>query len=317
MLFIDTHIDTLWAMKKENRKFSDVSTIGHVDLARAQQAGLLCGFFTGFPTESHYITENMLCEWIMMVRNPANKMTQIRNYSELKGLMIRREANSDQNLAEIGIVLHFEGAAGIDSGLNRLHIYYEVGLRSLGLTWNETNQFATGQEGDKTRGITTEGKDLVSTMEDLGILVDVSHLNDKSLWEVVDATNGPIYASHSNVRKIASHNRNLEDDMIVAIANSGGSIGINLYQAFLANDPKKASIKSAITMFEEVISLTGVSNVHSGADLDGATLPHDMKDIRDIPILLDTVKEELSLTESDLKKIQYENMMRIMKESWK
>lgn len=316
-MFIDTHIDTLWAMRKENRVFSDKSDQGHVDLSRAQSSGLLCGFFTGFPTESQFITEQMLAEWINMTGEPKNQMTRINNIADLDRLIIERKAETDISKHQIGTLLHFEGAAGIDSSLHRLYIYYDVGLRSMGLTWNETNQFATGQEGDKNRGLTAEGKDLLSAMENLGIMVDISHLNDKSFWEVVYHTTGPIFASHSNVRKHAQHNRNLLDDMVVAVADSDGSIGINLYTSFLETDGNQASIKSAIKMFEEVISLTGVNHVHSGADLDGATLPNDMKDINDIPRLLELVKEDLSLTTNDLEKIKTENVIRVMKKSWK
>ncbi|MCE7734424.1 MAG: hypothetical protein GPJ54_06065 [Candidatus Heimdallarchaeota archaeon] len=317
MTWIDTHIDTLWAMQKEDREFYEFSEKGHIDLPRAQEADLLCGFFTGFPSDSQYVTENVLRKWLNMVNNPQNQFQRIYKYSDIETLSIDRAKSNSKSENKIGIVLHFEGAAGIDSELNRLYIYYDVGLRSMGITWNETNQFATGQEGNKDRGLTSYGFDLLDAMEGLGIMIDVSHLNDKSFWDVANNSNSPIYASHSNVRRIANHNRNLLDDMITTIADSGGSIGINLYKAFLENDPEKASIDSAVNMAREIVNLTGPNHLHMGADLDGATLSDDLTDIRDIPRVFDKIEENLELNSQEMNLIKRENVMRLMKNVWK
>lgn len=317
MSWIDTHIDTLWAMQTENREFHELSEKGHVDLPRAQQANLLCGFFTGFPSDSQYTTERVLRKWLNMVNTPQNRFKRIFNYSDIENLYMTRNYSSNVSNNHIGIVLHFEGAVGIDSELNRLYIYYDVGLRSMGLTWNETNQFATGQENKTDRGLTSYGFDLLSAMEDLGIMIDVSHLNDKSFWDVANNTSGPIYASHSNVRKIANHNRNLLDNMITTIADSGGSIGLNLYKAFLENEPDTASINSVVTMAREIVNLTGPKHLHMGADLDGATLPDDLTDIRDIPRVFDKIEKDLGLNSQEMDLVKRENVMRIMKKVWK
>lgn len=127
-----------------------------------------------------------------------------------------------------------EGAAGLDTSLNPLFIYHACGLRSLGLTWNEKNQFATGADGNSERGLTHEGLDLVSAAQDLGIIIDVSHLNDRSLQDLLDKTRKPLLASHSNLRKWADHKRNLSDDFVKAIADTGGSIGLNFCANFLS-----------------------------------------------------------------------------------
>lgn len=317
MTWIDTHIDTLWAMEKEEREFYEISDKGHIDLSRAQTADLLCGFFTGFPSDSQYTTERVLRNWLNMINEPANKFQRIYNYNDIQNLISQRASSSTTSDNKIGIVLHFEGAAGIDSELNRLYIYYNVGLRSMGITWNETNQFATGQEGNKDRGLTSYGFDLLDAMEGLGIMIDVSHLNDKSFWDVANHTNAPIYASHSNVRKIANHNRNLLDDMIVAIADSGGSIGLNLYKGFLETDPDNASIDSVVTMAREIVNLTSPKHLHMGADLDGAVLPDDLKDILDIPTVFDKIELGLGLNTQEMDLIKRQNVMRLMKKVWK
>ena len=316
-MFIDTHIDTLWAMNKQKREFHTSSEVGHVDLHRAQQADLLCGFFTGYPTDGHYRTEKMLANWVRMVNDPRNRFRKIETMADLNALIDSRKEVEENEHRNIGIVLHFEGASGIDTDLNRLYIYHELGLRSMGLTWNEENFFATGQEQGEHRGLTGAGKDLLSAMEDLGIIIDVSHLNDKSFWDVLSHTNSPTMASHSNIREIADHRRNLTVEMAQALVDTGGSIGVNLYKAFLNSEPEKASAADAVRMFEKIIEIGGTASVHSGADLDGATLPDDMTDITSLPPLFDRVKEELSLDEGDMEKIKWGNVTRIMKHYWK
>ncbi|MFV2016502.1 MAG: dipeptidase, partial [Candidatus Heimdallarchaeota archaeon] len=278
-MYIDTHLDTLWAMRKQNRVFNVESKNGHVDLPRAQKAGLLAGFFTGFPTDNHYTTERMLRKWLEFTTNQSNKLIKIENSLQLDLLLEERKQTNQQLDYKIGAILHFEGASGIDTELNRLYIYYNCGLRSMSVTWNEQNQFATGvgPDNDHTRGFTPEGLDLLSTMNDLGIIIDVSHLNDKSFWDVINHTNGPVIASHSNLRKFADHPRNITDEMVQAIADCGGTIGINFCKGFLSTkDTHKANHRCALEMIREVVDLTGTSSVNIGSDFDGCTLPEDM-----------------------------------------
>ncbi len=314
-MFIDTHIDTLWAMKKQNREFYESSDEGHIDLSRAQEANLLAGFFTGYPSNSTYTTEKMMADWVKMVNQPKNMMYQIKSFKDLENLEMQRNGNR-MNEMEIGVILSLEGSSGIDTGLNRLYIYYQMGLRSIGLTWNEENQFATGQAQGEHRGLTGEGFDLLSAVEDLGIIIDVSHLNDKSFWDVLNNTNSPVIASHSNVRYLADHRRNLTREMIEAIHSSGGSIGINLCTHFLNDDAEKASMNDAIRMFGEIIKIADIKSVHLGADLDGAPLPRDMKDISSIPELFNNLKLDLNLSNNELNLIKKDNVKRIIKKIW-
>ncbi|MDH5645910.1 MAG: dipeptidase, partial [Candidatus Heimdallarchaeota archaeon] len=281
-MYIDTHLDTRWALTRQDRSFSIRSSIGHIDLDRARDANLLCGFFTGYPTESQYSTESMLKDWIIMTNDPNNHFIRINQYQDLeKHLNLLKTGSTDK----IGSVLHFEGAAGIDTELNRLYIYYDLGLRSLGVTWNDTNQFATGVPGPIERGFTKEGLDLLDALNSLGIMVDVSHLNDTSFWDVINHSTGPVFASHSNLRKYADDPRNLTDEMVIAISDTGGSIGINLCKGFLSTDQAKhpANMGCAVSMIKEVIGLTSINSVHIGTDMDGCTLSDDLLDITSMP----------------------------------
>lgn len=318
-MYIDTHLDVLFHMKTNFRPFSPSSTSGHVDLSRARQGGLLAGFFVVFPTENHFYIDEGVQRWLDLVHNPKNSLEGIFSINSLDDLIKRNISENDTSERNIGAIMHFEGAAGIDSALNRLYIFYECGLRSMSLTWNESNLFATGAGGQKDRGLTMEGKDLLSTLEDLGVLIDVSHLNDKSFWQVISHTNKPVIASHSNLRKFADHKRNLTNEMVLEIAKTGGSVGINFCEGFLSTkETHKANKFCAMEMVREIVSLSENTNsVHIGSDFDGCTVPEDVKDISTMTKFFQELQERLNLSEEDLMNIQFQNIRKILERVWK
>ncbi|MHA1991377.1 MAG: dipeptidase [Candidatus Hodarchaeales archaeon] len=318
-MYIDTHVDVLYHMKSFMRKFSPQSDDGHIDLTRARKGDFLAGFFAIFPTENSYYIDEGARRWLDFVADPKNHIRFIKNTIDLKDLLNQRRNPKGEDEKNIGAIMHIEGAAGIDTSLHKLYILYECGLRSVGLTWNETNHFATGVGGDKNRGLTKEGEDLISALGDLGIILDVSHLNDKSFWNVVKNTNKPILASHSNLRKRADHKRNLTDDMVKEIAKTGGSIGINFHKGFLStNDKHPANRFCAMEMIHEIISITGnADHAHIGSDFDGCSVPEDIKDVSFMPTFFKELKNRIGLTDEEIEKIQYKNVLRIMESNWK
>ncbi len=314
-MYIDTHLDTLWQMNKVDRIFSERSEPdkGHIDLVKAKEGELFIGFFTGYPNNNSYSTESMLRKWIEFANEPKNKIQRIISKPDLKNHYDNWQENKS-----LGAVLHFEGAAGIDTELNRLYIYHEMGLRSMGVTWNEQNQFATGLDGDPLRGFTKEGFDLLSAMEDLGIIIDVSHLNDLCFWDVVNTTNSPIIASHSNLRGVADHPRNLTDEMVQAIVDTGGSIGMNFCNAFLSTEEGSPATRDHVFhMINEVIGLSDVNHVHIGSDFDGCKVPDDIKDVSTMTSFFTDLQAKYSMSDADIRKIESGNMIRIMNEVWK
>jgi len=317
-MYIDTHLDTLSQSLRVERKFSELSDEGHVDLVKAREAGLFLGFFTGFPTESAYATERMMRRWIEFVNNTDNHLRQVADLNDLEQHTQHFSA-VDGMEHDIGAVLHFEGAAGIDTELNKLYIYHGLGLRSMSLTWNEQNQFATGVKGEKNRGLTMEGTDLIDKMADLGIIVDISHLNDTSFWDVIEYYDGPVIASHSNLRSLADHPRNLTEDMAQAVIDTGGTIGVNFCRGFLSTDEEEhpANRNCAKSMINRLVELGSTDNVHIGSDFDGCTIPDDVGDMRIIPQLMTELQNEHELTADDISKITHGNMIRVIKEIWK
>ncbi|MHA1984201.1 MAG: dipeptidase [Candidatus Hodarchaeales archaeon] len=318
-MYIDTHVDVLYHMKAFMRKFSPQSDDGHIDLARARKGEFLAGFFAIFPTENSYYIDEGARRWLDFIADSNNHMRFIKNSNDLKKLITERKNEKSEEDKNIGAIMHIEGAAGIDTSLHKLYILYECGLRSIGLTWNETNHFATGTGGDKNRGLTKEGEDLISSMDDLGIILDVSHLNDKSFWDVVDKTNKPILASHSNLRKRANHRRNLTNEMVKEIAKTDGSIGINFHKGFLSTDDEHPANRfCAMEMIQDIISITGnTDHVHIGSDFDGCSVPEDIKDVSFMPTFFLELKDRINLTNEEIEKIQYKNVMRVIESNWK
>jgi len=236
--------------------------------------------------------------------------------------------NFDQLQAKWGkefcVFLGAEGLSSIEKNPHYLDTLYNKGLRHASLTWNESNAFATGVTGDHDRGLTSMGESIVKRIEDLGILLDVSHLNEKSFWDLSKLVNKPLIASHSNLRKLSDHPRNLTDDQVRFIGESKGLIGINAYHEFVSRSKENQSIDGLVKHIVESCNLIGIDHVSLGFDffgyLEGETVdsfssdtPHiaNFEDVSKAGNLLEILKQEFSLGE--IRKICYENYFRVIK----
>ena len=220
---------------------------------------------------------------------------------------------------KIAVVLGMEGMASVTSE-SKLEAFYEKGVRHGSLTWNEANQLATGVEGPVARGLTALGKKLVKKMQQLGMLVDVSHLNEKSFWEVVDIAEAPIMASHSNCYALCQHPRNLKDDQVKAIADVGGMIGVNAWPDFVHDE-----FPSAEKLMEHVAHLAdkvGCEHVAFGFDfcdfLSEGTVndlngkhreTKHLESVEKVPGLIDLMRQK-GFHEKEMQAIAYENMFK-------
>ncbi|MZQ98250.1 MAG: membrane dipeptidase [Acidaminobacter sp.] len=208
-------------------------------------------------------------------QNPKQRLAEIikaaqAELEEASGLLhLVRSASDFDAAAALGkmpVVWGVEGLSGIGSDLGGLEALYDLGIRHMSLTWNEANPLATGVKQAPDRGLTALGFEAVRQIEALGILLDVSHLNEKSFWEVMSATSKPLIASHSNARALCDAARNLTDEQIRAIASTGGIIGINSYRDFIDLDPAKQTIERFVDHIDYIVSLVGVQHVGLGYD---------------------------------------------------
>lgn len=189
---------------------------------------------------------------------------EIKENKKLKLIRTKDDFKKIKSDSSLNIVFSMEGLEPLGSDLTLLNVFYELGLRSASLTWNNRNYFAAGVS--EVGGLSTLGKKAVKKMEELGIIVDVSHLNEEGFWDIINIATKPIIASHSNASALYKCDRNLTDDQIKAIVKTGGVIGIVCY---FTEDEEKMSLESYMDHLEYMIKIAGEDHVGLGLDFNG------------------------------------------------
>jgi membrane dipeptidase len=221
-------------------------------------------------------------------------------------------------------VMHLEGAEAIDSALEALDLWYAAGLRSLGPVWSRPNAFGHGvpfispSTPDTGPGLTAAGEALVRRCAELGILVDLSHLNEAGFWDVARAEPGPLVASHSAAHSLCAASRNLTDAQLDAIGASGGLVGIVFACPFLRSDfaddpatPLELIAEHAAYVAQRI----GVAHVALGSDFDGATIPAPLGDVAGVPRLLDALTQ-IGFSAPEIAAIGWQNWRRVLGDWW-
>lgn len=211
-------------------------------------------------------------------------------------------------------LLSIEGLYFTENGSNDIETLFEKGVRCISLTWNPDNKFSGGILGKTGEGLTKEGRKLVNRAFELGILVDVSHISDHGFYDIAEIAksyNLPFAATHSNSRKLCHHMRNLDNDMLRLLADSGGFTGINMYSCFL-NDECSADINDVVKHIEYICGITGPSHVGFGSDFDG--IDRNRSALEGPWNMSDVLEKLLSMNykEDDVKKIGSGNIERVL-----
>lgn len=214
---------------------------------------------------------------------------------------------------DCNFLLCIEDGIAVGKNLNILEEYYNLGVRLITLTWSFKNTIATGiNESNIDDGLSRFGKKLISKMNDLGIIIDVSHIANKSFWDVIEYSNQPIIASHSNAFSKCDHHRNLTDNQIKAISDRKGIIGINFYPKFLNNDYKKASIEDVYKHIDYIINLIGDKNISIGTDFDGMDInASDIKGYESICDIIDYLYMK-NYSKETVENIFYRNALNLL-----
>jgi membrane dipeptidase len=222
-------------------------------------------------------------------------------------------------------VLHLEGAEAIDPGLEALELWYEAGLRSLGPVWSRPNAFGHGvpfispSSPDTGPGLTDAGQALVRRCAELGIMVDVSHLNEAGFWDLARLELGPLVATHSGIHAICPTSRNVTDAQLDAVGASGGLVGIVFAVRFLRPDFGD-DVDTPLSLIAEharyVAERIGVAHVALGSDYDGATIPAPLGDVAGTPRLLDALRSA-GFNSDDLAAIGWGNWRRVLGAWWR
>jgi membrane dipeptidase len=349
----DGHNDTLTqirnAPEEDRRSFLERSDRGHVDLPRAREGGLVGGFFAIFTANPGLERElrpvvgpggaEVPGAWTVSLPPRLDRRMALgytlsvmsdlfRIEQEAQGaLAVVRTARELRRCMEDGtfaVILHIEGVEALDTGLEALDVLVQAGLRSLGPVWSRPNAFGHGVPFDFPRspdtgpGLTTAGKRLVGACNRLGVMVDLSHLNEAGFWDVARLSQAPLVATHSCAWALSPSPRNLTDRQIDVIGESGGLVGINFHRGFLRADghsDAETSLTEIVRHARYVADRIGVEHVALGSDFDGAHMPSDLPDVTALPLLMDALGNA-GFGPDDLHLIGTGNWVRVLEETW-
>jgi membrane dipeptidase len=310
---------------------------GHLDVPRARAGGLTAGIFAVF-TPSPERHDPIISDggWEEPLPPPlapgvaaehalrtAGRLHRLEQLGAVR--LVRDVADLDSCAADgvLGAVLHLEGAEAIGPDLEALELWYAAGLRSLGLVWSRPNAFGHGVAGrfpsspDTGDGLTPAGTRLVERCNELGILLDASHLNLAGFRDLAATSRAPLVATHSCAHALAPASRNLTDDQLDAIGASGGLVGITYVVAFLradGRDDPDTPLTAIVAHAAHVAERIGVDHVALGSDFDGATIPAALGDAAGLPRLLDALRTEFSA--DDVERIAWGNWRRVLDATW-
>jgi membrane dipeptidase len=309
---------------------------GHLDVPRAKQGGLsgaIFAVFTPSPGEEEVELAGDGAGYDVALPPPvaheealaAAAVTSARLFAlEAIGAVrvVRGTKDLDRSLEDgkLAAVLSLEGAEAIDRDLAGLDQWYAAGLRAIGPVWSRPNDFGHGvpfrfpSSPDTGDGLTPAGQRLVKRCNELGIMVDVSHLNERGFWDVARISGAPLVASHSAAHALCPSSRNLTDEQLAAVATTGGLVGVVFAVAFLradGADDADTPLETLVDHIQHVAEVAGIDHVGLGSDFDGAKVPAAIGDVAGLPRVLDALRED-GFTEEEIQKIAWGNWRRVL-----
>ncbi len=346
MKIFDGHNDTLLAYYQNNRgnsSFFELNKKGHIDYPRARQAGFAGGFFAIFSANNGHDPMAHLIPtkdgYELPLAPPRDHNLALQDTLAMVSLLLKLERESKgtfkvvRTTAELehclhqdimAAIMHIEGAEALDTDLEILDVLHAAGLRSLGPVWSRQNAFATGvpfsfpKHPDTGDGLNQAGKALIRRCNELGIMIDLSHMNAKGFWDVAALSSKPLVATHSNAHAISASPRNLTDDQLGAIRDSDGMVGLNFSVTFLRPDGKPEDdtpLEVMIQHIDYLVDKLGIERVGFGSDFDGARMPAAIKDVTGLPALTQALKAH-GYDDEALEKLCHKNWLRVLKLTW-
>lgn len=313
---------------------------GHLDLERCRQARWMGGLFSIFLPPYSYVKNNHPDK----LSNPSNsdftpqeivdiccaqlalaQQLEARSKGQIQICTSLNQIQDCQKNQQLAIVLHLEGAEFLAIEPDLLDVFYDAGLRSIGPLWNRKSLFGDGLNAsfphspDTGSGLTTQGKDLVIECSKKGMLIDVSHMNERAFWDTLEIIDQPIVATHSNAHALCAQARNLTDRQLAAIKQNGGMVGVNFDVAFLRADGQRNTQTSLDVIVDHLVYLIdhlGENHVGFGSDFDGCLLPDELFDISQISRLIERMQQR-HFSDELIQKVTSENWFRVLGRIWK
>jgi membrane dipeptidase len=295
-----------------------------LDLVRAREAGFAGGFFAIFVPGAEPHEDPPAVPYALPLPSPLGREEARRVALEILARLELPVARRVEDLVpgRVTAILHLEGAEPLAPDLSDLDEWYERGLRSVGLVWSRANAFAEGvpfafpSSPDTGPGLTDAGRRLVRACNERGILVDCSHLNRRGFFDVAALSDAPLVATHSNAHALCPASRNLDDEQLDAIRDSGGVVGVNFAVTFLREDGRldpDTPLETVCRHVDHLVERMGPDHVAFGSDYEGADVPRALADAATgLPALVDA----LAARGHDVAKLTHGNWLRVLRATW-
>ena len=327
MKVVDMHCDTISELLHARERGEEASILEnhlHIDLNRMQKGDYLLQNFAMFvhlgktADPFHYAMK-----LVDLFYN------ELEPYSDRIGIVKSWEdIEENQKAGKMSAMLTLEEGGICKGDLSCLRDFYRLGARMMTITWNFPNElgFPNGKDEsvsparsvpDTEHGLTETGIAFVQEMERIGMIIDISHLNDAGIRDIFHYTKKPFVASHSNARALARHPRNLTDEMIRALAERGGVAGINYYAPFLKDADKKMPLQGLcsdmVAHMKHMKQVGGIGCIGLGSDFDGIDTATEMKDCSGMQLLADEMSRE-GFTSGEIEAVFHDNVLRVYRE---
>ena len=305
----DLHCDTALALLGENLRQAGSLRKNecHIDLERASALPGYAQCFACFTTPWEKLPDGMTVTQLFE-REMVTVLREVEKNRDMISLAYSAsEIEENRKNGKMSAILTIEGPAGFDFDPALLEDLYKIGFRITTLGWNEQNVLCGSHKTGG--GLTDLGKEYVFEAQRLGMLIDVSHISDEAFWDIMDITQAPVIATHSNSRAVHNVSRNLTDDMFKAICKTGGVAGLNMYTDFLGEN---ATLETVCDHVEHWLSLGGEKHIALGGDLDGCeSLPAGFAGVQDYPKLAERLLAR-GINEQTVQDIFWNNAMGVI-----
>ena len=312
MNFIDMHCDTIYKLMDDPR-FKLYKNNFSIDIEKMKKANYKAQFFAIFVDAEE--TPNRLDRALSM----ANRfyVAMEKNTEYIKLATNYEELKHNESQGKISAFLTIEEGGVLEGDISNLKKFYDLGVRLITLTWNFKNEIAypAYDRVNNNKGLTPFGIEVIEQMNNLQMIIDVSHLSDGGFYDVVKYSKYPFVASHSNARTVQNHQRNLTDEMIKILANRGGVTGINFCTEFLAED-RISKVEHMVNHIKHIKNIGGVDVVALGTDFDGIHSKVEIEDASQMGKLVYALEKE-NFSADEIEKICYKNIERVIKDTLK
>jgi len=313
MKIIDTHCDTLLNCYRDNN-FNLASNTGHISLEKMIKGDALAQFF------AIYISRNELKTMdaydIFNGVYDKYKIELSKNVETILPAYSEEDVLLNEKNGKMSSILSIEDGIVIDDKIERVGEFFEKGVRLLTLTWNFENTIGFPCSDDNEAhmlGLKPFGIEVVEKMNDLGMIVDVSHLSEGGFYDIAKYSKKPFVASHSCARALCNHRRNLTDKQLKTLGEKGGMVGVNFCSSFLRENSDYATNNEIVEHVVYMVNKAGIDSVGLGSDFDGIDNDLEIKDYAGYPILIDSLRKHFK--ESELEKICSKNILRVLRDN--